>query len=142
MADASSKTERVVENTWFKLVARGAMTLAGLLLVPAVVALFQLSAAVDRLAAANTQLKTELVARVDQTEARINLRLAPLESRQNTQSDWMRQTEVRVDQLTDRITKITVQVAVLVERNTALVDRINALIDLNKPQPAQPPRAR
>lgn len=129
MTDASTtKAERLAGNAVLTLIARGAMGVIATLAVPAVIALFSMSSSIERLAAANTQLKTELVAQIDRTEARINLRLSPLESRQDTQSARLRDQDAKIDTLTDKLTQTVVQVAVLVER-------INALIAASQPPP-------
>ena len=132
MTDVLAKADKLAQSAVLTLTARAAISVVALLFVPAVVALFGMSASIERLTAANVQLKTELGARIDQAEARTDQRLLPLESRQNTHSDRLRGQDARIDALTEKVTQITVQVAVLVER-------INVLIASGQPPlPARP----
>jgi uncharacterized coiled-coil protein SlyX len=134
MTDHATKAEKLAQNAVLTLIARAAMGVCALLIVPAVIAIFQMSASIERLTFSNREMKAELAARIDQAEARINLRLGPLESRQDTQSARLRDQDAKLDALTDKLTQITVQVAVLVER-------INALLAANQPnRPAGTPR--
>jgi uncharacterized coiled-coil protein SlyX len=117
---APSKAEKLAHNAVLMLVARGAMLLAVPLLAWNLKTTTETQAAVQRVP---DQLAV--------LESRINQRLAPLEGRQNTQSDRLRDQDAKIDALTEKVTQITVQVAVLVER-------INAL--LASRLPAQPAR--
>lgn len=133
MSDTPSKAEKLAHNAILTLIARAAMGVLALLFVPAVVALFSMSANIERLAAANAQLKVELAAanvqlrtdfsaRMDAAEARINQRLLPIENRQSGQTDRLRDHDAKFESITKDVQTLTVQVAVLVERITKLID--------------------
>ncbi|MBX3503319.1 MAG: hypothetical protein KF889_28075 [Alphaproteobacteria bacterium] len=111
MAALPSKAEKLAHNAVLTLFARAAMVgtcaLGGWNLKTTV----ETQSAVQR-------VPDQLVV----LEARVNQRLVPLEGRQMTQSDRLRDQDAKIDMLTDKVTQITVQVAVLVERINALIE--------------------
>lgn len=132
MAGVETRSEKLAHNAVLTLISRGLLGLITVLFVPGVLALFNMADNVKNLANANAMLRTELVqsqgslktelsARIDQAEARLNLRLAPVENRQDYLQARTADTDRKLDDLTRNVNNVTTQVAVLVERINQLL---------------------
>lgn len=117
----TERTERIAENAFLKLIARGAMVavlpMCGWLISEVVSLRTSLSRAPDQLAL----VETRIGAKIDQVESRSVGRLSIAEDRLSAQSRRADAVDVRTEALSKEIAALTTQVAILVEQLRALL---------------------
>jgi len=110
MTDPASRIDRAAENSAFKLIARGSMTLAAPALIGLVALVLDMRAQIAAQAGAIAVLETRLAARIAANEDRLS-----------AQSRRMDLTDQRIERLADLTGKFAVDTAVLAEQIRALI---------------------